>query len=381
MRGGRIVRTVVTMATTTTRPARTQTAQAATPPEPGFPMSRREQLALAFFASWTVFGLYVDGWAHEHNKPETFFTPWHLLLYSGFVTGVLWTVVDGWRQKRAGVVAPGAVAGQRITAIAVAMFITGAITDGIWHEVLGVEVNLEALLSPTHLLLMFGGVMLVTAPLRAAWIAGDEPDAPTLRQFGPILVSTTLAVAVLSFFFMYVSAFDANTIGDRGLLRVANPQQQEWLPIAFQELRQIQGIMGVLVTNALLLGPVFLLLRRWRPPVGTFTILFGVIALGMVGMNGWRYTALALPAVLGGLTADVLIDRLQPGVGREQQARIVAVAVPLVLWLSYFATYHLGWTVGWSAEIWTGSVFLAVVSSLGLSLLAFPMRIQRAVET
>src|SRR5688500_15625106 len=38
---------------------------------------------VAFFATWFVVGLYLGGWAHIHDLPETFFTPWHAMIYSG----------------------------------------------------------------------------------------------------------------------------------------------------------------------------------------------------------------------------------------------------------------------------------------------------------
>lgn len=31
-------------------------------------------------------GLFLDGWAHTHGRvDDTFFTPWHAVLYSGYV--------------------------------------------------------------------------------------------------------------------------------------------------------------------------------------------------------------------------------------------------------------------------------------------------------
>src|SRR5438093_11942704 len=41
---------------------------------------------------WLLGGAYLDGWAHVHGKvDQSFFTPWHAVLYSGFaaVAGVL----------------------------------------------------------------------------------------------------------------------------------------------------------------------------------------------------------------------------------------------------------------------------------------------------
>jgi hypothetical protein len=33
---------------------------------------------------WLIGGLHLDGWAHHHIRLDTFFSPWHAVLYSGF---------------------------------------------------------------------------------------------------------------------------------------------------------------------------------------------------------------------------------------------------------------------------------------------------------
>src|SRR5438445_725148 len=52
--------------------------------------SRREDAITVACTSWLILGLFVDGWAHNHQKPESFFTPWHALLYSGFLATAAW---------------------------------------------------------------------------------------------------------------------------------------------------------------------------------------------------------------------------------------------------------------------------------------------------
>lgn len=42
------------------------------------------------FGAWLVIGVVVDGWAHNNDKPETFFTPWHGVFYSGFAVCAAW---------------------------------------------------------------------------------------------------------------------------------------------------------------------------------------------------------------------------------------------------------------------------------------------------
>src|SRR5688500_17478653 len=54
--------------------------------------SPRDELITPLFSAWLLSGLFIDGWAHS-NLPtlETFFTPWHAALYSGFLATAMWT--------------------------------------------------------------------------------------------------------------------------------------------------------------------------------------------------------------------------------------------------------------------------------------------------
>src|SRR5690349_20099921 len=41
--------------------------------------------ATVALSSWLIGGVYLDGWAHNHGMfDNTFFTPWHAVLYAGF---------------------------------------------------------------------------------------------------------------------------------------------------------------------------------------------------------------------------------------------------------------------------------------------------------
>src|SRR5687767_802330 len=53
--------------------------------------SRAFDWLIVFVSLWTLAGGYVDGWAHN-TMPldiETFFTPWHAILYSGVTVSLL----------------------------------------------------------------------------------------------------------------------------------------------------------------------------------------------------------------------------------------------------------------------------------------------------
>ena len=322
---------------------------------------RRQSVAVAVFGTWMIIGLFLDGWSHNQNKPETFFTPWHGLLYSGFGAAIAWFVWDGQRNRRAGVDPPPV--GGWLTGFGVAMFGLGAGGDFGWHAVFGVEADIAALLSPTHLMLMTGGVLMVSGPVRAGW-ASRTPRTQPVADVWPALACMGLALAVICFFLMYLSPFR----GDNVFQPRAIVGEFDFLV----EEAQVKLIACVLVTSSLFVGAMLLALRRWQPPFGTFTATFGAVAIAMSGLDTFERLPLALSALAGGAVADILIARLRPGPDDVRAVRIVAGLVPLGLWLPYFLVFKVAYDLPWNVHMWTGTVFLSVVGGLLLSVLAYP---------
>ncbi|HEV3353929.1 MAG TPA: hypothetical protein VG076_13460 [Acidimicrobiales bacterium] len=308
----------------------------------------RQSAAVVVFGTWMIVGLFLDGWSHNHQRPETFFTPWHGVLYSGFLVGVAWF----WLEQRSAHAEPGLVGG-RLTGVGFTIFAAAAVGDFVWHTLFGIERNIAALLSPTHLLLMTGGLLLVTAPVRDAWARPSR--AAGWRELWPVVGSLTLTVALVLFFLQYLSAFRS--------VVVAQPAGTSFR--YFVETAEIRTISSVLVTNAVLMGAVLFTIRRWRPPPGAFTVLFTMTAVAMSGLDSFGRLPLALCAVTGGLVADVLV------LGRSP-TRVIAGVTPAVLWLSYFVVFKLAYNLPWTIHLWLGTVLLASLSGLGLSLLSAP---------
>ncbi|MBI2169786.1 MAG: hypothetical protein HYU28_09865 [Actinobacteria bacterium] len=307
-------------------------------------MTRRDELASAVITAWVVTGLFLDGWAHNAEKPETFFTPWHGLLYAGFAAGVLWGVLERARARRLGEPVRPMPALMRV---GFACFAVGGVADMIWHGIFGVEADVEALVSPTHLLLMVGGLLLTTGTVRSA--LGRGATSPTLRDFAPALTGVALAVAVVGFFVQFSSAF-----------RI---EDHAGLGSGATEGDQVQGMTSLLLTNILLVGAVAWTLRRFRPPRGTFAVLLTVPAVLLASQHGFDELPLAGAALVAGLVADALV-------ARGTSDRSVLLTTPLVLWTGWFAIYHAVWGLGWPVEIWTGPIVLAILTGFGLSLLA-----------
>ncbi len=349
-----------------TRPGRRETttsshARAATVTPP---LSSRDRLLGSLFGLWMVVGLFLDGWAHDNQKPESFFTPWHGVLYSGFTAAAAFALHRAVRGREPGRSWRETMPrGHGLSLAALAVFAVGAAGDLVWHEVLGIEVGIEALLSPTHLLLMASGIVALSAPVRAAWL---EPDfAPTLRKFLPVALSTALLTALVAFFLSFFSPF-SNNAGGTAFDRFVG--QQHTHPSGdVAELQQLLGVGSILLMSVVLSGAAALLLRRWRPPLGTFTILFGLVVLLFEGTDEFAQPLVLVAGLAAGVTADLMASRAVP-------AAAVCAAAVAVLWLGYFAFYALDeGSVAWSAEVWAGSVFLGALLAAAVGLLVTPL--------
>ena len=90
--------------------------------------------------------------------------------------------------------------GYRLSLLGAGIFAVGGGLDLVWHELFGVEVDLEPLLRPTHLVLALGGVLMASGPLRAAWA---RRGARGWLALGPALIAAALFLSVLTFFTAY----------------------------------------------------------------------------------------------------------------------------------------------------------------------------------
>ncbi len=329
-------------------------------------------IALGF---WLMIGLFVDGWAHNNlSQLESFFTPWHAIFYSGYAANAAWV---GWLMRHprgARIGRFGMPLGYDLGMIGIFVFGIGGIGDMLWHIRFGIEKNIAALLSPTHLLLIVGLILIVTSPFRAAW-ASDDPtgDAPSLRAFLPALLSLTMAAAFVIFINMYLWAPD-NVYHTQGFLNLYH--QPRWGESGKRILNfSMQfNLASILLTNAFLMAPVLLLLRRWQLPFGSITVVWLFVALLMGAMfeTLWREPQYIAAVVGAGVLADVLLRRLKPWATRPGAFHLFAFLVPLVVWGIHFGVTALFGGEGWAIELWAGITVMAGLTSLGLSVLALP---------
>lgn len=326
------------------------------------PLSTRDQALGVVFSLWMVIGLFLDGWAHDNSQPETFFTPWHAVLYSGFAAASGYALHMAWRSRDGGPILRTLPKGHGLTLIALGLFGVGAAGDLVWHEIFGIEVGVEALLSPTHLVLLTSGIIALSAPLRAAWGTPATQAPTTLRAFLAPVLSLALLTALVGFFLLYLSPFVNNAAG-QGFHRIAEAPHDHPSTDP-QELSQLLGIASIFTTTLLLAIPTHLLLRRWDPPRGAFTLLYTVVVTLFVGLDEFRQPLVILAGLAGGLAADFVARKLPVATGAT------AVAT---LWIAYFAIYEIAeGGVAWAAELWTGTVFLAALIAAAVGLVADP---------
>lgn len=84
-----------------------------------------------------------------------------------------WIAFIGYRRRRPGPLLGWFPHSYRLSLVGLGLFALGGIADGIWHTIYGIELGVDALLSPTHLVLLTGGLLLAWTPARSSAGRGD----------------------------------------------------------------------------------------------------------------------------------------------------------------------------------------------------------------
>lgn len=327
--------------------------------------------------AWFQAGAYLDAWAHVHfTELESFFTPWHGVLYSGFLAVAVLTAAPLLRRRGPGRAWNESLpAGYDLSLVGVLVFMLGGVLDMIWHIVFGIEADVEALLSPSHLVLAVGSTLILTGPLRSAWA---RAQAASWRETMPMMLSASFLLSSISFWTLYMHPLSRPwaAIGNKPTvfgLPVVAPD-----PIALKDgvlgalyIAHGMGVGSVLLQSAVLTGLVLLLVRRWGStlPTGGFTI---VVALNALMLGFARDQLVLVPFIAAaGVGVDALVRwlRADTSVGR---LRALAILVPAVYYTCFFVGVALTKGVWWSVHLWTGSIVLAGLTGWLTSYLVAP---------
>jgi|GEM_PF-2282855 hypothetical protein len=357
----------------------------------------KEDLITAALTVWPIIAMFFDGRGHNNETgQESFWSLPHLFLYAGMTSVGLWIGLLVTKYQLAAGVDPRKTllpdlkaipVGYGVAILGLLTLALGGPTDFIWHAAYGFEVGVDAIYSPPHLLLFFGGLLVSSTGIRSMWAKADI--TPDFRAFLPVLLSATLFIGVSGFITMYLSAFMTNVTPTSDFVADYqanfkddfNDQTQslnagltgygddQW---PFYYYSASHGIAAMVITTLILLGPALLLLRRWRVPTGAMTLIFTGYGLLASIMTEYRDWPLIGSLVLAGLAIDVLQSRS----GRERLTlgaiRAVGPIAAAALWLSYYAILALDKGIGWEATMWVGALMVGVMSGFGVAFLIAP---------
>jgi hypothetical protein len=306
--------------------------------------ARRFDWVATLLAALFTGGLYLDGWAHTHGRvDDTFLTPWHAVLYAGFLAFALLLIGRAaWGFRRAGGWRGAMPPGYGLGLIGVACWLVGGPFDALWHSIFGFEVSVEALMSPAHALLAVGACLMTAGPLRA----GLRRAPGRWRDELPLVLSMAFVVSNLTFF-----------------TQIAHPASNLWAtryaPRSVDGLEL--GITGLLLTAVILTAPILLLVRWSRLPGGGTTIVIGLttVAMGFLFDRGPYPHAAVLAMIVGAVLADVLRVVLRPCAAKPRAFRVFAVGQPMLLYATYFVVMGATSGLTWSPHLWLGVVVFA----------------------
>jgi hypothetical protein len=302
-------------------------------------------------------GLFLDGWAHTHGRvDDTFFTPWHAVLYSAFLAmAVLHVGRLAWGFRRTGRWREALPPGYGLGLVGVGCWVVGGPFDAVWHEVFGFEANVEALMSPAHAVLALGYGLMAAGPLRAGL---KRPRARWIDEL-PIVLSLTYVVSNLTFF-----------------TQTAHPIANVWAARRPPTVDVELAITSLLLTAVVLAGSIVFLLRCERLPAGGVTIVIGLnaIAMGFLYDRGPYPADVVVAMVVGAALTDALCAWLRPRPVQPGSFRLVATALPVLLYVSYFVAVGAGRGIAWSPHLWLGVIVFAGVLGWLLSYLVLAPR-------
>lgn len=308
---------------------------------------------MVILSAWVMTGAYLDAWAHRHiaSTLETFFTPWHAVLYSGVLATGTFLFIQVLRGRAAGrpwrTVLP---TGYGLSFLGFVLFGISGNLDLAWHTVFGIERSYAATLSPTHLLLFVSAGLMITGGVRAAW-SRDE------RRLGYLgLLSATFLLGLFLFFSQDLHPFTSQWAA-----------QGSWPAGILRDQGEELGVVEVILQSALLMGLVLFLISRFTLPRGALTIMLGLTTAAIVVI--WKPDPVVIVGIAGGLIGDGLIALLKPSPARPFAFHAFAFLLPAAIYLSYFLGVLAADGIWWPVHVWTGAVVVAGLTGLLISYL------------
>ncbi|MGI8939625.1 MAG: hypothetical protein ACR2JF_15715 [Iamia sp.] len=317
-------------------------APSAVPSSTGRPARLGPAWLLALMATNTITAIGLFGDIARHVSLEAslngdaFFARWHLVLYGGVTADA---VVLGLLAYVRGPSAPWAMLPAAVAGVAVLTVGGGA--DLLWHEAFGIEASFQALVSPPHLIIFAGLVMLMVAPVTAVAEGPRRPLDP-VRSLVLALSLTSLFV-VVSLFTGYLTPL----IGGSELQ--AGSYEEPLVGTSISETDIARGLGVALWFSALVSLVVTGVRTRAAPVAGTWTLTFGLLGVAPLVATGTKTWPLTAGLVTFGLLSDLTGTRTRPH-------PLATGAAAAVFWSLVFAGIGGRGDLLWPRELWAGVI-------------------------
>jgi hypothetical protein len=300
--------------------------------------SRAFDAVAALLLVTVIGGAYLDGWAHAHGRvDDSFFTPWHAVLYAGWALNGMFFAIAAWRGRAAGW-RNALPAGYVASLAGAVIFGLGGIGDLLWHELLGIEKGIEALLSPTHLMLAVAMFLIAGGPLRAAIARGGFGSS--LAEKLPVILSLTGMVSVLTFF--------TSPLVELGAFRIAGQAGGEL-------------VLG-LILNAIFWTAAGLFATRLGLGTPAITIIVLINSAAMALFNGRLYPwPLVLGLGAGALLADLAVLLIKPAHSNRRWL-MLALLIPALAVAGYFLAGNLRYGLQVRIHAWAGLIVMCAAA-------------------
>ena len=251
--------------------------------------------------------------------------------------------------------------GYGAAAAGVVLFLASGAADFAWHTLFGIEQNLKALFSPSHLGLATGGFLILSAPFSAAWHSPER----SWPQLVPAFVSAMLSGMVAAFILQEFAVFARH-----GLVQTyAGSAAQAAVTVPTSSSIMV-ALGSFFVSTVVLFVPVLLLSLRWRLHAAVPAVMVLVPSVAMQLMVAMRDAWLVPAALVGSVLVGVVWAVVRPAPDRPGRIITAAGLAPVVFWAPYFAgvAMHDG-ALSFSPEIWGGTLVWTGLEMLGLAVL------------
>ena len=292
------------------------------------------------FSSFVLItGAYLDAWSHIHIPDlESFFTPSHGVLYTGGAMVSFLMVWTMFRNLRAGFPLTRSIPKGYLTGVfGFVILMVSGIGDMFWHTIFGIEQDLEAAFSITHLGIITGIVLIMLAPTMVQRNRGDTNIIPMVSY-----ALTLLALNVISSW-------------SHPLVKL-----YPTLNYTYPNIGYSLGILSMLLQTVFLMGILLPIFRDRILPVGSMTFIVTVDAVYLGFLNA-NYVFIAV-YLFTGLLADLMYWQYKKG-GNPVWFRVFSIFIPAILYSLYIIVLEIIDEVLWNAHIISGAIaFPAIVS-------------------